>query len=347
MRTLMVAAAVFFFGTRALFGAFSSQDAGRSASQFLKLGAGARAAGMGEAFTGVADDATAVYWNPAGLNRVRGIAASAMHAVWFEGITYDWLSFAREQENGEVWGAGIQYLSYGSLTETDDIGRERGAFAPSDLALSLSYAGVLSKVMLGGSIKYISSKIKNTAHAVAVDAGVMYSFPRRQNDGYAGRRTGGRAVAQDAEGPRPGRAFYRMEEGSTGFLPQEKLVVGFVAQNLGTEINFAGEDSALPLSFKLGAACLILPGWLAAFDVTAPVDNETVSSLGTEYGVPVSKNMSVAGRAGYTTRAKETGGLNGISAGFGVSYLNYTVDYAFVPYGDLGNTHRISFSLKL
>jgi len=56
--------------------------------------------------------------------------------------------------------------------------------------------------------------------------------------------------------------------------------------------------------------------------------------------------MNAAGRVGYNTAAKDTGGLNGISAGIGFVYLNYGIDYAFVPYGDLGNTQRISLSAK-
>jgi len=45
----------------------SGQDTGTTGSTFLKLGAGARAIGMGSAFTGLSDDATAIYWNPAGF----------------------------------------------------------------------------------------------------------------------------------------------------------------------------------------------------------------------------------------------------------------------------------------
>src|SRR3989339_2044429 len=93
---------------------FSKNDAGTSAAQFLKLGAGARAAGMGEAFAAVSDNADSIYWNPAGLNKIEGKSLSVMHAAWFEGITYDWASYAQKIGNAGVVGIGVQYLSCGS-----------------------------------------------------------------------------------------------------------------------------------------------------------------------------------------------------------------------------------------
>jgi hemolysin activation/secretion protein len=58
----------------------------------------------------------------------------------------------------------------------------------------------------------------------------------------------------------------------------------------------------------------------------------------------------VAGRLGYNTQSQDTGGLHGLSMGLGLMYtdyaMNYSLDYAFVPYGELGNTHRISFGIK-
>ena len=61
---------------------FSKDDAGTATAQFLKLGAGAQAAGMGEAYAGVAKDDTSIYWNPAGLNNITGKSASFMHAIY-------------------------------------------------------------------------------------------------------------------------------------------------------------------------------------------------------------------------------------------------------------------------
>jgi hypothetical protein len=55
---------------------------------------------------------------------------------------------------------------------------------------------------------------------------------------------------------------------------------------------------------------------------------------------------SASGRLGYNTAAKDTGGMNSITIGLGYTYTRYSFDYAFVPYGDLGNSNRLSVSIK-
>jgi hypothetical protein len=290
-------------GTGVCFGAFSNNDAGTATAQFLKLGAGARAAGMGEAVTGIANDSTAIYWNPAGLNRFSTRSLSFMHAVWFEDISYDWFSYAQPLPSTGVVGVAIQYLSYGSLKEIDSLGVEGDSFSPKDMALTLSYARKINKTNLGLNVKYISSQIKGTATAYAIDFGVIRSISK-------------------------------------------KLRTGFAIQNLGTKMSFISREDNLPLNIKIGGSFIFNPSWVLALDLNAPVDNNPFISLGTEYNLEINPLISVAGRLGYNNRNKDTGGLNSITTGLGVSYLNYGLDYAFVPYGELGNTHRISFKIS-
>ena len=288
--------------------AYSKKDAGTSAAQFLKLGAGARAAGMGEALAAAADDSTAIYWNPAGLARVNARSLSVMHAAWFEGITYDWISFAMPCRDRGVFGVGVQYLSYGSIKKTDNTGLETGDFSPADLSVSLSFAGKLLGFGLGANIKYISQKIINSAIAYAADFGAQYQ-------------------SRD--------------------MLDNRLIFGLAVQNVGTKVKFISEEDPLPLNVKLGAAYSIKKNWLAVLDINAPVDNDVNYGVGTEYACSVNEAVSVLGRLGCNTRNKDTGGLNGLTSGLGVRYLDYSIDYAFVPYGELGNTQRISLSLKL
>ena len=84
------------------------------------------------------------------------------------------------------------------------------------------------------------------------------------------------------------------------------------------------------------------PEWLLAADGIASIDNGIKAGFGTEYQFKLGADMAVTGRAGYNTRTKDMTGLVGLSAGLGVAYGSYGVDYAFVPFGDLGTTHRIS-----
>lgn len=298
MATVVVAACV-----TAGFAAFAKDDAGTTTAQFLKLGAGARGTGMGGAFTAVTDGTDSVYWNPAGLNKVEGRALSVMHAAWFEGISYDWASYAQQVNDIGTVGIGIQYLSYGSITGTDSTGLETGSFSPSDIALTLSCARNYLGFDLGASVKYISSRIKNSASAFALDLGAQYALDK-------------------------------------------KITLGAAVQNLGTAMKFRNDEVSLPLNVRIGGAYAVRSYWNVAVDVNAPVDYDPSLGLGTEYFYKINSEMKAAGRLGYSTGSKDTGGLNGVAAGLGFRYLDYTFDYAFAPYGELGNTHRLSFGMK-
>lgn len=287
-----------------LYSAFGKDDAGTSTANFLKLGAGARSAGMGEAFVGVSDDATAVYWNPGGLSQVKDRSLSIMHAVWFEDIFYDWISYVHPANKIGTFGLGIQYLSYGDIKETDETGLIVSNFNPSNIAATVSYARKIFGISIGINAKYISSKITKTAYALAGDIGIMWKSKK------------------------------------------DKISVGLVGQNLGMKMKFVDEEASLPAAIKIGGAYKVRNNWIAALDVSAPLDNEIYISAGSEYNYKINNKMILGLRAGYGTKAKYVGGLNSLTAGIGINYLSYSLDYAFLPLGNLGNTHRISFSVR-
>ena len=304
MKKLLIAViSVAVCGTCA-FAATAATNAGTATAQFLKLGAGARAAGMGGAFAGMADDSTSIYWNPAGLTRLEGKSLSMMHALWFEDMSYDWLAYAMPVGNIGVFGLAAQYMSYGSMTKMDGTGLAGDTMSPADMAVSLSYAKDLGFAGLGINLKYISSKIVDSATAYCGDIGLM------------------RAMMND------------------------RLHIGLAVQNVGTKMKFIDVEDPLPMNVKLGGAYAFTPNWKVALDANAPVDDAVNIGAGTEYLCKINETMNAAGRLGYNTETKDTGGLNGVSAGVGFTYLSYTLDYAFVPYGDLGNTQRVSLSVR-
>lgn len=116
----------------------------------------------------------------------------------------------------------------------------------------------------------------------------------------------------------------------------------FVVQNLGTSI---GPDK-LPLTLKGGAARSFLDGKLATgaeVDWLAQ-DERFYLSLGAEYLL----NKNFAFRAGYQFghSADELGGLVGLGAGIGLKFDRFALDYAYVPFGDLGDTHRMTLGFN-
>mgnify|MGYP001615318140 CR=1 FL=1 len=120
----------------------------------------------------------------------------------------------------------------------------------------------------------------------------------------------------------------------------KSLSIGAAIQNLGTKVKFVTESDRLPLSFTIGGAYNTLGDkLLVAVDVNKAVDSNFKVNLGAEYWVT---NM-LAIRGGYNSSI-DAG--DGFSAGAGLRIKNCQIDYALVPYGDLGKTHRISFSFR-
>ena len=66
-------------------------NVGSSGEIFEKIGVGARAAGMGGAFSALADDITSLYWNPAGVARLKGITVGASYTKWFADVTHNFI----------------------------------------------------------------------------------------------------------------------------------------------------------------------------------------------------------------------------------------------------------------
>jgi hypothetical protein len=286
------------------FAAYSADDAGTASVQVLKLGAGARAAGMGSAFAAAADDASAVYWNPGALPAVGKRSLSLMHNIMFGDIYYDWAGYVRPAGSG-AFGVGIQRLSYGNVTSADETGLEEGSFSPSETVGTFAYGVSLGGFGLGAGLKYISAAIKHSAQAFAADAGVKYAASRGEGFEFA-----------------------------------------LVAQNMGSRIKYLSESDPLPLNFKFGTAYRPGGGWLFAADADMPRDNALIWGVGGEYGGKTEEGLLLLGRAGYNSRAHDLGGLAGFTVGAGCTYEWMGFDYAFVPFGALGNTHKLSVTLS-
>lgn len=282
----------------------SSDDVGSTTAQFLKLGIGAKSAGMGNAVTSVNNGTDAIYWNPANLSYIDKKELSFSHTIWFEDVNYEWLAFALPTTEYGVFGFGLQYVSYGSIDKVDNTNISDGSFSPLDMALYLSYANSYDRLNFGLNLKYIYSKIEESASAIALDLGATYKFDNN------------------------------------------KTSIGAALTNLGTSMKFNKESEDLPMLFKIGASHYLLDEWLVSLDLNFPKDNEIYFNFGTQYSIEIAENLDFAFRAGYEGRNKDIPGFNWINLGFGLEYLDYKFDYAFVPYGDIGMTHRFSFGIK-
>lgn len=144
---------------------------------FLKIDAGARPAALGGAYTAMADDVNALYYNPGGLPLMTRREMGATHAQWLLGSKFDAVGFAQPTRMG-VFGLGLARLGTGSQEARDADGRLQGSLDAADTAYTLGFGrAVAGRTSLGASVKYLESRIgSDRASAFALDLGVMRRF---------------------------------------------------------------------------------------------------------------------------------------------------------------------------
>lgn len=309
-------AAALLWASRAAAGDLSRTAQGTYGAEFLNLGVGARALSMGGAAAAAADDATAVYWNPAALSRVERRSATMMHSSYINGSFYDYAAYVENLEprfhRRFALGFGAQYLGYPAITQTDNLGTPLGDFNAYDLALNwtaayefqgLDAVPELNGFSFGATAKLINSRILASASAGAIDLGLL---SRPYDDG--------------------------------------RLRFGVRVANLGGDtLQYDNNGERLPLSGTLGAAWQISPRCLLAADAVLANYDQPYFAAGTEYWFANDGKWRFAGRLGFNSRT--LGSVDGVTAGamgFGLAGGGWSLDYAITPFGNLGQAHRIS-----
>lgn len=293
--------------------------AGTSGAQFLKIGAGSRAGAMADAYSALTDDAYALYYNPGALVRLSEPQLAAAHTSYFAGSNYEVVGFVYPlrgssdgEASGHVLGASIYNLSVSDIERrTTDTPGNLGTFSAGDYSYNLSYAYRLGRELgLGVTGKAIHSSIDSyDATAFALDLGAHYT-------------------------PRPDAA--------------RPVSLAAVVKNAGTRQKFAGNSSdPLPLGLTLGAGLPIFPRKLRAeLDLTKYRDSDPFVSLGGEYSRAFSDSISGAFRAGYSSHYRDNSGLAGMTLGLGLGFHRASFDFAWIPFGDLGDTFRYSLLVR-
>lgn len=154
----------------------SSGNAGTTSANFLKMGVGARASALGGAFVAIADDATAGYWNPAGLPQISHTELIFMHNDWYQDIKSNYLGAAFPVSSSFAFGLGISYLDYGSFDGYNSDDQPTGEYSANALVLSTSGAYQLSRSLsIGVTGKMFSEKLEqSSATSYAADFGALY-----------------------------------------------------------------------------------------------------------------------------------------------------------------------------
>jgi hypothetical protein len=119
-----------------------------------------------------------------------------------------------------------------------------------------------------------------------------------------------------------------------------KWRLGATATNLGTRLDFGGNNEFLPQRFAVGAAVKIEPNWTFLADGMLRREGDAAGAFGAELSWPLPGGHSFALRGGYNTI------LRNPSAGVGITIFKMTVDYALRPFADLGMNHFVSLGFQ-
>ncbi len=340
MKRSLMLSIVFFYAVCTVF----SQDAnknvsktGTTAATFLEIPVSARAVAFGSAFSAVADDASSLYWNPAGAARLERTEVVFTHMNWIADMGFDYSAIAIP-----LGTFGTIGISFTALTMEDmavrTVDKPDGTgeiFSASSISFGIHYARNLSdRFSIGFTGKYIQESIWHmSSKAFALDIGVLYTT-KFFNNMKIGAIIANFGTDMQMEG-RDARMFERVDIQKMG-------------SNDRIPVNIEMDRWSLPLNFQFGIATDIFASesqhLTIAIDALHPSDNYESINLGFEYGF----FKTLAFRAGYRALglADREGGLS-FGAGFKGDLfgggITSGLDYAYSDYGRLKAANVISF----
>jgi len=317
---------------------FPQSKVGTTAANFLSIPVGSRAAAMGGAFTAIANDATAAFWNPGGLSRLAKSEFDVSYSEWLVGTKINWFGLAFKISDDDAVALSINQLNYGQddITTTDQPDGTGQKWDAADIAFALSYARNLTdRFSIGGSVKYISQRIWNeSASAFAIDIGLLFMT---QLDGL---RIGMNISNFGTEMQLDGKDLLQ----AANIDPSHTGTNNEVASKLSTDA------WPLPLNFAVGLGWDAISNdqfiWTIAADAIYPNNQTSFLNVGTE----ITWNKLISLRGGYNSLFKQSA-IESFTAGFGVQYdfggFFGKFDYGFSKLEVFGNISRFSLSVGL
>ncbi len=305
-----------------LFPTLGGQRAGISTAQFLKISVGSRATAMGDAFIAVANDASALYWNPAGLVQNNENQVLFSHNEWVADIKHEFLGAVYHFSNNDAIGISLVALHMQDMpvtTEFNPFGTGE-YFTVGDLGLSLSYSKKLTtQFSFGATLRYIESTMdKLKMRGVMIDLGTYY-WTGLGTTRFAVTVTNfGNQLAPDGKVLLWGK---REKDNWQEFSPPTMFRIGFAFEPYMTD------EHRVTSSIQLNH----------------PNDNSENVSVGVEYAW---KNLFYL-RSGYRFNADSKNYTFGAGIKVPAGIANVTFDYSFSNLMDLGSAHRLSILLGL
>lgn len=313
---------------------------------FLLIGPNSRFAAMGETGTAIADDATAMHWNPSGLAfQTVGTEVNFTHSPWLAGLGlsdlfYDYLAARKyfKNLNGTI-GFDFTYLNIGEVIYTDEAGRmdESKNYKAYEFAIAFAYATQLRKDLGAGvTVRFIYSRLSPNNLQVGNEKGNGTAF----------------TTSFDIS------ALYKLSSGPK--MLKNKLSLGINLSNLGPKISYvdASQADPIPTQLRIGIGYNIFRNEGNDLTITADFSKILVnrtgnssdpfykaiftswkgglvgigptiqSSVGIEYwyGSP----RLIALRAGYFYEDPSNGNRKFMTLGAGIRYSLYGFDFSYI-----------------
>lgn len=305
---------------------------GQAGAYCLKIAPGARANGMGGSSVAMVEDATSLWWNPAGMSFLEYSMADIMHTklvpTLAADVFFDYAGIVHHLGNGISVGFAFQYLSYGEWVATNTSGEELGNASSYEMSPMIGASMRLGEnFSVGMNFKFVYIDLapewatvegeEGVGHSVGLDIGCLYRVPEFSYAGYT----------------------------VTG------LRLGAAISNLGPSITYIDSDQAAPLprTVRVGFGYTPVRGELFEINVAGDVerllidgDIDPIYHAGSEF---VYTDL-FAVRVGYLY--DKDGDVQGVSYGLGFNISNrIRVDYGNVPqHEDLDRVHRWSLGLN-
>jgi opacity protein-like surface antigen len=311
---------------------------GITAAPFLTIGVGSRAVGMGGAFVATSNDASALYWNPAGLISLRRTELLMVHAAWIADMSFDYAGAVLPLGDFGTLGASITSLTMDEMA-VRTVERPEGTgelFNAADLALALTYSRRLTdRFSIGFTAKYISQRIwHESASGFALDVGTLFVT------GFRGLRIGASLYNFGTD--------MRME--GKDLLVYHDLDPAIYGNNDRVPSNLETQKWALPLNFQFGLAMELVKNeqhrLTVAADALHPSDNTESLNLGGEYALQEKIFLRGGYRDLFLRDGEQTFAVGGGVAIRFLGNVRWKLDYAYADFGRLENEQRFSLAVE-
>lgn len=307
-RVVLFAAGLFYSGL-AFFNVNAYASSGSEGASFLDIPVGAGPAALGSAYTALANDAYAPIYNPAGLGFLSSTQLTAQHLSFLQSMNYEFGSFV---------------IPLGHSQDDDKPTKALGT--------SIQYLGSGDIAGTDPAGNPIGSFTTNyTAYSLA--------YGQKLTDKLSLGLTGKAINAKIAD---VSATAYAADLGSL-YQVTDNLKLAATYTNLGSKLTFSSQDDSLPEAFHLGAAYQIQNHLRTTLEGVYSKTGLVSGRFGAEW-TPIE---AISLRAGYRTdTTNQLSAMAGMTVGLGVHVFGQEFSYAWLPYGDLGDTQYFSLLLK-